>query len=87
MVEWGSDTTVFSLSFKQVAATVEVKEGSGGGDSGNGSDGNEERQMLLDAVKRVDNLLRRRNDYNEIMLESGEEEDQLSRYVWPNVCH
>lgn len=62
---------------------MEVKEGSGGGggDSGNDGDGNEVRQRLLDAVKRVDNLLMRRNDYNEIMLESGEEEDQLSRYV------
>ncbi len=34
---------------------------------------------LQDTLARLDNLLERRNDYYEVMEESGEEDDDLSR--------
>ncbi|KAG0714388.1 hypothetical protein GWK47_014258 [Chionoecetes opilio] len=37
---------------------------------------------LKDTVARLDDLLQRHNDYNEVMLESGEEDDQLSRLLY-----
>lgn len=48
--------------------------------------GGAERQdggwSLKDTVARLDNQLQRHNDYNDVMLESGEEDDQLSRLLF-----
>ncbi|MPC69708.1 hypothetical protein E2C01_063939 [Portunus trituberculatus] len=35
---------------------------------------------LRETLFRLDSVLRRPNDYNEVIEESGEEDDQLSRY-------
>lgn len=37
---------------------------------------------LKDTIARMDELLQRHNDYNDVMLESGEEDDQLSRLLY-----
>ncbi|XP_045124598.1 uncharacterized protein LOC123512328 [Portunus trituberculatus] len=37
---------------------------------------------LKDTIARMDDLLQRHNDYNDVMLESGEEDDQLSRLLY-----
>ncbi|KAK4298762.1 hypothetical protein Pmani_028916 [Petrolisthes manimaculis] len=69
-------TPTTPLPAQQVAATVEVN------DSDSISNDMRQRWALLETVQRMDDYLMRRNDYNEIMLESGEEEDQLSRLLF-----
>ncbi|XP_050736876.1 uncharacterized protein LOC127008639 [Eriocheir sinensis] len=44
--------------------------------------GEESGWSLKDTLLRLDDLLQRHNDYNDVMLESGEEDDQLSRLLY-----
>ncbi|KAK3856921.1 hypothetical protein Pcinc_036794 [Petrolisthes cinctipes] len=69
-------TPTTPLPAQQVAATVEVN------DSDGISNDQRQRWALLETVQRMDDYLMRPNDYNEIMYESGEEDDQLSRLLY-----
>nr|XP_045620484.1 uncharacterized protein LOC123771796 isoform X1 [Procambarus clarkii] len=51
-------------------------ETTGGSSSPGGS------SSLWETVLRLDQMLQRPNDYNALMLESGEEDDQLSRLLY-----